>query len=139
MLLSLATALAWFGWSAVAAEAQAPDACQLEGNCALPDQCQYPTEESCPGPDCGCVTPCECGPRWTFAAEAIALQRTNTRSQTLFSSGGSTEPAQLLDGTTELLNARNLNFPVAFGYQFSAIRHDVLGCGWDVEVGVLSG
>jgi hypothetical protein len=127
MILSLATTLTWLGWLAVSAEAQAPGVCQTAENCAATDQGQC--QGQCPGPLGICDVPCDpgqCGPRWTFAGEAIALQRTNTRSQRLFTNVQTTN--------TYLLDANDLNFPVAFGMQVGAIRHDVCGCGCDLEV-----
>ncbi len=126
MILLLSTTLTWLGWLAVSAEAQAPGVCQTAENCvAMQDQCQ----EQCPGPLGICDVPCDpcsCGPRWTFAAEAIALQRTNTRSQRLFTN--------VQTPNTSLLDAKDLNFPVAFGMEVGAIRHAVCGSCWDVEV-----
>ncbi len=74
----------------------------------------------------GCAAGCggPCGPRWTFTAEAIALERTTTRSQALFVPTGTVTP--------DPLDANESNFPMAYGPKVSAIRHDV--CGFDVEV-----
>ena len=65
-----------------------------------------------------------CGPCWTFAAEVIALERTNTRSVPLFVPAPADAPKPL--------DANQLDFPVAYGPKLSAIRHGV--CGFDVEV-----
>ena len=74
--------------------------------------------------------PCECGPRWTITGEGIALQRSTTRSQPLLVGIQTQQP-----NSTNSLDSQNVNFPLASGPKVSAIRHDVLRCGWDVEVG----
>ncbi len=61
--------------------------------------------------------------RWSFTADTVALQRTNTRNQPLLENS---------DGD-DLLNARHLNFPVEMGFQLGAVRHGP--CGWDLELG----
>jgi hypothetical protein len=65
---------------------------------------------------------CGNGPFVTVYAEAVALQRTNTRSQPLFWDRG---------GETVLLNAKDVNFPVETGLNVGVISHGA--CGWDVE------
>ena len=62
------------------------------------------------------------GPICTAYAEAVALQRTNTRSQPLFLDRG---------GQTVLLDSKDMNFPVETGLQVGVIRHGC--CGWDLE------
>ncbi len=69
---------------------------------------------------------CRRGPRWSFAAEAITLQRTAANDQSLFLSAG---------GSTELLNAEDFRFPMAYGPKLGAIRHGIFGSDYDVEVG----
>lgn len=64
------------------------------------------------------------GPRWTFTADILALQRSTTRSQTLFENAFSEDD----------LNSKHLDFPAAVGFQVSAIRHNCC-FGWDLEVG----
>ncbi|MCD4727856.1 MAG: hypothetical protein K8R46_09350, partial [Pirellulales bacterium] len=87
-------------------------------------------QQPCEGPIGGAFAqycaPRGCGPRWSFAAEAIALQRSTTRSQSLFRNTGD---------TADLLNSKDFNFPVAFGPKVSAIRHGAFGSDFDVEVG----
>ena len=81
-------------------------------------------------PSCGGLDPNGgCRPGWTFRADGVLIQRSTTRSQTLFRSGfGATAP--------ELLNSKTgLNFPVEASPQLSAIRHGPNG--WDIEVGYL--
>lgn len=105
--------------------------------CQTPD-CGVPSAAaSCQGQPCGqpCGEACRegclpnflnrfaCADRWSFTADILAVQRMATRSQPL---------AYRANGD-ELWNANNMNFPMAAGIQFSAIRHDV--CGFDVEVG----
>ena len=65
------------------------------------------------------------GPRWTFASNVLALQRTSNRDQPLFTSA--------IDSST-LLSASNLDVPVALGVDMSAVRHCVLGSDFDLEV-----
>ncbi|MCE5268578.1 MAG: hypothetical protein LLG00_11900 [Planctomycetaceae bacterium] len=65
------------------------------------------------------------GERWALAAEGIALQRSTTRSQALFELAGTP--------VAEALNSKDMNFPVEYGPQLSAIRQ--LGCSpFAVEV-----
>ena len=69
---------------------------------------------------------CEPCPSWTFTADVLALQRTSSRNQPLFEDFLTSQP---------LLGAGGLDFPVAPGFQLSAIRHNVLDRGFDIEVG----
>ena len=72
----------------------------------------------------GCV-PCVCP--WTFCADELFLQRTSTRSQTLF-----VDP----DTGADLLNSQTgLNFPVAVGFQVSGSRQ-MCDC-WSIDVGYM--
>ncbi len=127
-ILSLATLLACPASSAVAGQPVMPpapdgyayemaDECgpACEGQCCEPEQCAAPVGVFNRMCDCD-----DCGPRWSFTAEALALQRTNTRPQTVLI-GVDTQVPNAVD-------ASGLDFPVGFGYQLSAIRHDVLGC-----------
>jgi hypothetical protein len=98
MILSLAVTLTWLGWMPIPAEAGTPDSCQVPDTWQVPDACapvggcDCSTEGSCterPCDDLGTLVNrlfCrdDCGPRWTFTGEGIALQRSNTRSQLLF-------------------------------------------------------
>jgi hypothetical protein len=59
---------------------------------------------------------------WSFAADGLALQRSNTRKQTLF-----------FGRTFDTFDAEHLNSCTGFGFQLDAIRHGP--CGWDVELG----
>lgn len=63
------------------------------------------------------------GACWSFTADAVALQRTNTRNQPLFANSNG----------DELLNARHMNFPVEMGFQLGAVRRGP--CGWELELG----
>jgi hypothetical protein len=125
MILPLVAAAVFVGGSVAPATArlfQAADDCMDE------DQCQYMDQGPCACPAEQCEVscdPCRCGPRWTFAAEALGLQRTGTRSQPLF-----LENPQFMN--TGSLDAQDLNFGVAVGPRLSAIRHG--DCCWDVEV-----
>ncbi len=73
------------------------------------------------------LNPSECDPHWSFNAEAVALQRTSTRNQTLFSE------ASTLTAPPELLNSRHLDFPTALGFELGAVRRGP--CGWEWELG----
>jgi hypothetical protein len=64
----------------------------------------------------------ECGPNWSFYAEAQMLQRSTTRNQRIFEG----------PNDTDVLNSKDMNFPLAYGPKIGAIRHGV--CGWDLEV-----
>jgi len=132
--VSIAVALACIGWSVATTRAVAQGVYPVSGNLACDVAAvgpgQYTYQQPCEGPIGGalaeyCAPGC-CGPRWSFAAEAIALQRSPTRSQSLFLSSRS---------TAELLNSKDFNFPVAFGPKVSAIRHGVFGSDFDIEVG----
>jgi hypothetical protein len=128
IILSLAVASACAGWFVAQAVAGAPREYQMADSSMDTGQCQYVDQGPCAGPAEACDVPCEpsrCGPRWTFTADALALQRTSTRSQPLF-----TNIPQILD--SDPLNAQDLNFGVAVGPRLSAIRHGK--CGWDMEV-----
>jgi hypothetical protein len=136
-ILLLATTLMWLGGSAMPAAAQNPGACQFPGNYANPaqGQCmgqnpyagqgpgagQEPCAEST-GACWGYTGPDDCGPCWVITAGAVGLQRSTTRSQTLFvdENGG------------EVLNAKDFNFPLAFGAKISGIRRGP--CGFELEV-----
>jgi len=104
---------------------------QQAGCCVGPSECQYPQyvpQGQCGMPACGGGMPCAsdiCSPCWSVYAEAVVMQRAATRNQTLFEDLYTDDVA---------LNARDINFPVALGYEVGAIRHDVCGCGWDLEI-----
>ena len=132
-ILSLAVTFMWFGGPATAAEVVPPGLRPTPESQDMgdPSQCldedQSPMSDDCcnlPCDSCNSCDCCQCGPRWTFAGEAIAFQRSTTRSQPLYYD---------TDRSTELLNSRDMNFPYAAGYRLDAIRHNE--CGWDVEVG----
>jgi len=144
-ILALAIALAWLGWSAKPTEAGAPGMAQITDKVAPGNQSEviapgqilnqgesqgpylgqgsFLDQGQCQEPMDGCAGCGPCGPRWTFTAETIALERTTTRSVPLF-------VPTVVD--PKPLDANELNFPVAYGPKVSAIRHDVCGC--DVEV-----
>lgn len=132
-IISIAIAVACIGWSGTT-QAVAQGVYPVSGNqacdVAAVDPGHYTYQQPSVYPMDGAFAqncaPRGCGPRWSFAAEAIALQRSTTRNQSLFLSSNS---------PTELLNSRNLNFPVAFGPKISAIRHGAFGSDFDVEVG----
>ncbi len=133
MLLSLATLIICVASPAMARRPM-PMASYASDDGAYADDCgatcegQYADCEQCAAPmgifeqQCGC----ECGPTWSFAAEGIALQRTNSRHQPLLTGLDS----QIID----TIDATNMEFSVATGYQLSAIRHDVFGTGCDFEI-----
>jgi hypothetical protein len=140
-ILLLATTLVWLGVSAVPAVAQVPGGCQYPGNYANPAQGQcmgpnpYAAQYPGQGPNMGQEQPAEspylingvcepddCGPRWIITGGAVALQRSVTRSQTLFTD----------ESGAELLNAKDLSFPMAFGAKISGVRRGP--CGWELEV-----
>ena len=135
MLLSIAALLGWTGVPAAWGQSAGPAMYQVSGNLASdvsagqPCSAQQEPQGTCAGPLAdlfpGICDPCRCSPCWTFAAEGIVLQRSNTRSQTLFE-GGTIAPV-------EILNSKDLNFPVEVGPQVSAIRQ--IGCSpFAVEV-----
>lgn len=131
-IVSITVALS-FLFTAAASQALAQGMYPPQGNCgygvtaANPGQFSYQQQCGYPMTDnfAQCCEP-PCGPRWSFAAEAIALQRSTTRNQSLFLSA---------TGPTDVLNSRDLRFPVAFGPKVSGIRHGVFGSDFDVEVG----
>jgi hypothetical protein len=95
--------------------------------------CGAPQQAACGGAEHPCalatitnrfVNPGDCDPRWSFSADGVAMQRSTTRNQSLFRD---------INGTEDLLNSKNLDFPAAMGFQLSAVRHGP--CGWDVELG----
>lgn len=105
--------------------------CMPQGQCMAPGA--YMDRGACAGQglcrgrmgifDC----PCDggvCGPRFTFTGEAIALQRSTTRSQGLVRN----------DNGATLLNSKEMDFPMAFGPKVSAIWHDPCDIGLDLEV-----
>jgi len=118
---------------AAGAQALAQNMYPAQGNCgydvtaadpghfSYQQPCGYPTGEDF----AQCCKPDRCGPRWSFNAEAVALQRTSTRNQSLFLSP--TAP-------TDVLNAKDFRFPLAFGPKLSATRHGIFGSCFDVEV-----
>lgn len=132
-IVSIAVAVACIGWSGTTravAQGVYPVSGNLAYDVAAVGPGEYTYQQPCEGSIGGalaeyCAPGC-CGPRWSFAAEAIALQRSTTRNQSLFLS--------TLSGA-DILNSRDLNFPVAFGPKISAIRHGVFGSDFDVEVG----
>jgi hypothetical protein len=130
-VLSLAVGWACFSWSMVPAMAGAPRMYQAADSC--PDgQCEYVDQGPCAEPTEGCEMPCDacsCGPRWCFTAEGLALQRTSTRSQPLFTNLPLTNVPPV--GVGDPLNANDLDFGVAVGPRLSATRH--FDSGWDLE------
>ena len=133
----LTIALGGTSWSAPPTSASAPGPIQ-----APPVSGDLAQDVAAPGQGCEGGQPCEgegepgvlgsvfgrflcpgeCDPHWSFSGDAVALQRSSARSQPLFSSG-----------TTELVNSRHLEFPVALGFQLDAIRRGP--CGWEWELG----
>jgi hypothetical protein len=127
IIMSLAATLMWLSGLALSTEAAAPDGYPTteSGMAACQGPCMaQPTGEGAP---VECNVPCECVPRcpcWAVTAEAIVLQRSATRSQPLY--------AQPQTASVDALDAKDLNFPMALGYQISAIRRNVCGCDWEV-------
>lgn len=84
---------------------------------------------SCSGPFCslfgGFGDAGDCCPRWTFAAEAIVIQRSTTRHQYLFKE---------LDQELGALDSQEMDFAMAFGPQVSAIWHGPCDV-FDLEIG----
>jgi hypothetical protein len=128
MLLSVAASLTWLGGSTVPAEAQAPGGCQYSNNLAYAGQGQCLGQDQGEQPAdlfAGLCDPCDGGPRWIFAAEVVALQRSTTRNQPLFRDNfGST--------SNVLVDSKFVEFPVPLGPKLSAICRGA--CGWDLEV-----
>ena len=62
---------------------------------------------------------------WTFAADALMLQRAGLAGQSLLLAGTGNQSAEIVD-------ARDLNFNVAGGPRLTAVRHDCYG--WDLEL-----
>ena len=151
-ILMLASGLGWLGWPATPAEAGAPGVAQvtdspvapgpseiiapgqvvnqgqLQGQGSFLGQGAWCDEGQCDGAmdgcGAGCCAPCGCrGPRWAVTAEAIALERTTTRPVPLFTSP--------FNGN-DMLDADNINSPLAYGPKVSAIRHGV--GDYDVEL-----
>jgi hypothetical protein len=138
IILSVATTLAWLGWSGAAVTAGATDSHQRADSDASAGEAECMSPGTCEAAGGVCDLPATCGrsgPCWSFTAEAIALQRTNTRSQLLFDPNVPVFAKETAAGATDPLDARDLNFPVGFGYQLKAIRHDPSGCACDWEVG----
>ena len=136
IILSLATMLAWCSWSLAATEAGAPGVYQVADTPSATSENPFVDEGTSEEPvgiinrlcnsDCDCC----CGPRWTFTAEGIALQRSTTRCRPL-----------LLDPNTraDLLDTQTTNFAVASGMQLSAIYHNLLGHDLEVSYFQLDG
>lgn len=144
MFLMLATTLLWLGSLASAGQAAAPGTGQIpEDYVAQPDgqpqgPCVYTGPGPCPGACAGqeqyqrpgeilgeigdMCAPDDCGPCWIFTGGVVALQRSTTRSQTLFRN----------DAGEDILNSKDLSFPMSFGAQVSGVRRGP--CGWEVEV-----
>jgi hypothetical protein len=125
--LLLTAALLWIACSAIAAD---------PGTSLVSDN---PADSTTPPPQSGCgcqsdpsclsslcdrfAEQCKCGAVWSFSADAVALQRSNTREQPLLSDRMG----------NVLLDAEHFNSCTAVGFQLDAIRHGP--CGWDVELG----
>lgn len=129
VIVTLVAASFWLGWSGNTARAVEPGACEACDTCGVQGVQQEPN--ACDDPPtilstlCGrFFNPNECEPHWSFSADAVALQRSNTRSQVLF---------RPLDSREDFVNSSHLNFPAAMGFQLGAVRHGP--CGWDVELG----
>jgi hypothetical protein len=137
MILLLTVALSATGWSAPPAQLPEPvDRPSVSGNLADDVACQDPSCQPCEGErEPGLLAsvfgrflnPSECDPHWSFTADAVALQRSSSRSQPLFIG------IATIAAPPDLLNARNLEFPTEFGFQLSAVRRGP--CGWEWELG----
>jgi hypothetical protein len=106
---------------------------QPDGACGACEACEpgQPCEgEEEPGPLASMVgrflNQCECEPHWWFSADAVALQRSSTRNQPLFTG------APAVVAVPDPLNAQNLEFPVAFGFQLDAVHRGPSGCEWEL-------
>jgi hypothetical protein len=137
-IVLLTMALPAASWSAPPAQTPEPlqrppvsgdladDVAVQEQGCGQAEPCEGEAEPGLLGSVFGrFLNPCECGPHWYFTADAVALQRSNARSQLLFRQVSST------DG---VLDARDMNFPTALGFQVNALRQGPCG-GWEWELG----
>ena len=70
------------------------------------------------------LNPTECDPHWSFSADGVALQRSHSRRQLLF---------REVSSTSAVLDAKDVNFPTALGFQLNAVRRGP--CGWEWELG----
>jgi hypothetical protein len=82
--------------------------------------CGPPCGDAC-CPDCRPVCCRPCGPRWTVIADALFLNRSRDRGQSLLSDRRD----------ADLFNSSDLAFDLATGPRVDLIRH---GCGLDLEV-----
>ncbi|MEN6459481.1 MAG: hypothetical protein ABFC63_11190 [Thermoguttaceae bacterium] len=129
MLLSIAAALAWCGPSEIFAQAAGGYVSAELSVDASSSQLSCDDEEPYAGPLSNFIEGIgdrlrNC-PDWTFSAEGIALQRSTTRSQSLFQSSGTT--------VSDVLNSKTMDFPVEYGPQLSVMRQ--IGCSdFSVEV-----
>ncbi|MBN1393764.1 MAG: hypothetical protein JW959_01850 [Pirellulales bacterium] len=131
-IFSAAVLLGYACFSLAATEAMAqgvyPASANMVSDVTAAGPGEYSYEQACAYPTQNVFADCcapSCGPRWSFAGEAIALQRTTTRNQSLFRDVGM---------TFNLLNAADMQFPLEYGPKVGAIRHGVFGSEFDVEV-----
>jgi hypothetical protein len=138
MVLALAAGLPANCLSAVTPRVVEPSVCQAGDTPGGEVVCEGQPPADCEGCGGDCdgqpgllasvfgrfLNPNECEPHWSFAADAVALQRLSTRSQPLFRN---------TEDTVDRFNARDLNFPVNVGFQLNAIRRGP--CGWELELG----
>jgi hypothetical protein len=71
--------------------------------------------------------PCDGGPRWTFDGGLLMLKRASTGSEPLFLDDATYPAVSTTSG--------DLDMPLTLGFQLSAVRHNVFGSCFDVEVG----
>jgi hypothetical protein len=123
-------ALLWAGCLPVTLQAAEPGMLQVSdnpgANTIAPPQCGCgcQSEPSCLSSVCDrFAEQCKCGAYWSFSADALALQRSNTRKQPLFYDANG----------AVLLDAEHFNSCTSVGFQLDAIRHGP--CGWDLELG----
>ncbi len=148
VILSLAAAVTWFGGSALPVKAQAPAGYPYSNNLAYAGNLAYGGQGQNVGQGqgadqgqagqeqgeepgvfdnilAGLCDPGDGGPRWVFTAEAVALQRSTTRTQALFRDNFGLDSNVLVD-------SKFVDFPVGYGPKLSGIFRG--GCDWDLEV-----
>jgi hypothetical protein len=147
IVLCVMATLLWLGGSAAAATPDSSSLTPIPQDSVDATPVESMETGPCEGPGAACdalCDACRCGPRWTITAEAIALERTNTRNQPLFDNnftpvlvegaGGVSALQDDLLTTAAPLDARDMNFPMGTGFRLSAIRHNVRCSGCDLEL-----
>jgi hypothetical protein len=80
---------------------------------------------ACDGCQSECVFTGCCDPTWAVRADALALQRSGLQQRVLLITRAANNAA--------LLDAQDLNFNTAAGFQLGFTRFNVLDTGWDLE------